>query len=414
MSTVLYRLGRFAARRPWLVIGSWFLLAAAVVVANSTIGRDFEDTFTVPGQDSDDALVLLEAAQLDAAGVSAQLVIASVVPGEPITDDLAQIDQIRAEFAELDDVVAVADPQISADGTVALVRVQYPPSDEMTAVALKDLKERRAELDEANGLRVEADGELFFVFEEAQTGTGEMIGIVAAIVILLIAFGSVIAMGLPIGTALFGLALGTSALGLVNYLIDIPSWAPQMVAMVGIGVGIDYALFLVTRHREYLAQGMTVQESVGRATATAGQAVIFAGGTVVIAILGLAVAGVPFLTAAGVATSLVVLVIAVTAAITLLPPSWPRASVLVNGIRSKAVAGDRSDHSPRWRPGAGTYRYAWGYTRRCHCAAHRPHCRVLALELGFRSTANSVRTHRNVRRSTPTTEKIGAWFPPAR
>ena len=101
------------------------------------------------------------------------------------------------------------------------------------------------------------------MFEEAQTGTGEMIGIVAAIVILLIAFGSVIAMGLPIGTALFGLALGTSALGLVNYLIDIPSWAPQMVAMVGIGVGIDYALFLVTRHREYLAQGMTVQESVG-------------------------------------------------------------------------------------------------------------------------------------------------------
>ena len=136
MSTVLYRLGRFAARRPWLIVGSWFLLAAAVVVANSTIGRDFEDTFTVPGQDSDDALVLLEAAQLDAAGASAQLVIASVVPGEPITDDLAQIDQIRAEFAELDDVVAVADPQISADGTVALVRVQYPPSDEMTAVAL--------------------------------------------------------------------------------------------------------------------------------------------------------------------------------------------------------------------------------------------------------------------------------------
>ena len=91
MSTALYRLGRFAARRHWLVIGSWFFLAAAVVVANSTIGRDFEDTFTVPGQDSDDALVLLEAAQLDAAGASAQLVIASVVPGEPITDDLAQI-----------------------------------------------------------------------------------------------------------------------------------------------------------------------------------------------------------------------------------------------------------------------------------------------------------------------------------
>ena len=265
MSTVLYRLGRFAARRPWLVIGSWFLLAAAVVVANSTTGRDFEDTFTVPGQDSDDALVLLEAAQLDAAGVSAQLVIASVVPGEPITDDLAQIDQIRAEFAELDDVVAVADPQISADGTVALVRVQYPPSDEMTAVALEDLKERRAELDEANGLRVEADGELFFVFEEAQTGTGEMIGIVAAIVILLIAFGSVIAMGLPIGTALFGLALGTSALGLVNYLIDIPSWAPQMVAMVGIGAYEPRAIMKSSHATPEEAVGIVTAVGAGRA-----------------------------------------------------------------------------------------------------------------------------------------------------
>ena len=370
MSTVLYRLGRFAARRPWLIVGSWFLLAAAVVVANSTIGRDFEDTFTVPGQDSDDALVLLEAAQLDAAGASAQLVIASVVPGEPITDDLAQIDQIRAEFAELDDVVAVADPQISADGTVALVRVQYPPSDEMTAVALEDLKERRSELDEANGLRVEADGELFFVFEEAQTGTGEMIGIVAAIVILLIAFGSVIAMGLPIGTALFGLALGTSALGLVNYLIDIPSWAPQMVAMVGIGVGIDYALFLVTRHREYLAQGMTVQESVGRATATAGQAVIFAGGTVVIAILGLAVAGVPFLTAAGVATSLVVLVM-VTAAITLLPAFL---GLLVLGSTASASRRREIDPtvSPRWEAWGRHVSRTVGVRHRSR-AARRPH-----------------------------------------
>ena len=122
-------------------------------------------------------------------------------------------------------------------------------------------------------------------------------------------------MGLPIGTACSGL-LGTSAPG--RQLSDrYPVVGTAMVAMVSIGVGIDYALFLVTRHREYLAQGMTVQESVGRATATAGQAVIFAGGTVVIAILGLAVAGVPFLTAAGVATSLVVLVM-VTAA-TLLP-----------------------------------------------------------------------------------------------
>ena len=168
-------------------------------------------------------------------------------------------------------------------------------------------------------------------------------------------------MGLPIGTALFGLALGFSSLGLLNHLIDIPSWAPTMVSMVGIGVGIDYALFLVTRHREYLAQGMTIQESAGRAVATAGQAVIFAGGTVVIAILGLAVAGVPFVTAAGVATSLVVLIM-VLAAITLLPAFLGLAGHTVNGLtkRTRAKRATTSAISPRWEAwGAHVSRHAW-------------------------------------------------------
>ncbi len=108
--------------------------------------------------------------------------------------------------------------------------------------------------------------------------------------------------------ALFGLTLGVSSMSLITYVIKIPSFAPQVGAMVGLGVGIDYALFVVTRHREFLARGLGVEESVGRAVATAGQAVVFAGGTVVIAILGLALAGVPFMTAAGVAISVIVLI----------------------------------------------------------------------------------------------------------
>ncbi len=115
-------------------------------------------------------------------------------------------------------------------------------------------------------------GDLFFAFEDPGTGIGELIGLVAAVVILLVAFGSLIAMGLPIGMALFGLALGISSMSLITYLIDIPSWAPELGSMIGLGVGIDYALFLVTRHREFLARGMTVEEAVGRAVATAGQA----------------------------------------------------------------------------------------------------------------------------------------------
>ena len=121
------------------------------------------------------------------------------------------------------------------------------------------------------------------------------------------AFGSVTAMGLPIGMALFGLAVGISSMSLIAHLISIPSFAPQLASMIGLGVGIDYALLLVTRHREHLARGMEIEEAAGQSVATAGRAVIFAGGTVVIAILGLVVAGIPFMTAAGVGISVVVL-----------------------------------------------------------------------------------------------------------
>src|SRR5262249_29443272 len=152
-----------------------------------------------------------------------------------------------------------------------------------------------------SSLRIEMGGDLLFAFTEPQTGAGEIIGLIAAICILLAAFGSLIAMGLPIGLALVGLAIGTSSLSLVAYLVDVPTWAPVLGSMVGLGVGIDYALFIVTRHREFLERGIAVEESVGRAVATAGQAVLIAGTTVVIAILGLAAAGVPFITAGGIA-----------------------------------------------------------------------------------------------------------------
>ena len=346
MPIVLHRIGRFAASRPWTVVGLWLFVAAIVIVSAAAGGKELEDTFTVPGTDSDDALVLLEQASSEQAGMSAQVVVAAVDEGESVVGRDEAIESVRARFAELPEVVAVSEPQFSPDGTVALLRVLYPPSHELSRATLEAFEEVRAELDGA-GVRVEANGELHFTFAEPETGTGELIGIVAAVVILLVAFGSVLAMGLPIGTALFGLALGVSAMGLVNYLIDIPSWAPQMASMVGIGVGIDYALFLVTRHREYLAQGMTVPEAAGRAVATAGQAVIFAGGTVVIAILGLVVAGVPAVTGAGVATSVVVLIM-VIAAVTLLPAFLGISGQRINGLRARRRAEVRVGVSERW------------------------------------------------------------------
>ncbi|MEO8106043.1 MAG: MMPL family transporter [Actinomycetes bacterium] len=364
MSSLMYRWGRLAARRPWRVIGAWLVLSVLVVAASASFGKQLEDSFVVPGLDSQEAVDLQLAAQSDRAGLTAQVVARPLDAGSTFGDS----SRGRADLAALEEAVANLPKVIGAatvfspDDSVALIRVQYPVVEELDPVDLDNLKSLVDAGRADSALQVEASGDLFFAFEEAPTGVGEMLGLGAAVVILLIAFGSVIAMGLPIGIALIGLAVGTSALSLVTYVVDIPSFAPVVGAMVGLGVGIDYALFLVTRHREFLAQGMPVEESVGRAVATAGQSVIFAGGVVVIAILGLAVSGIPFMTAAGIAVSVMVAVM-VVAAVTLLPALLGVAGERINGLR----AGRRKARSERvagktwFRWGKHVSGHAWGY-----------------------------------------------------
>ncbi len=333
MSRALYRLGRLAVRRPWAVIGSWLVVSLLVIGASSAFGDKLEDSMGAPGLDSQKATDLLTDAGSDRAGLTAQVVLTPRDEGATFSDSAgarAALEQVQASVSTLPRVLAASPPQISDDGRVALIRVQYPVLEELGPTDLENLKALGADFNTGSVLRMELGGDLFFAFEAPGAG-GEVIGLVLAVLILLIAFGSVIAMGLPIGMALFGLALGISSMSLITYLIDIPSWAPVVGSMVGLGVGIDYALFVVTRHREYLARGMTVEESVGRAVATAGQSVVFAGGTVVIAILGLAVAGVPFMTAAGLAISVIVLIMVVSS-VTLLPAFLGLAGHRINGF----------------------------------------------------------------------------------
>ncbi|MGD2100992.1 MAG: MMPL family transporter [Acidimicrobiia bacterium] len=386
MSHRLYLLGRFAARRPWTVVAIWVAVAALVIGATSAFGGELEDSLEVPGLDSQAALDLLSSAESDSAGLTAQVVATPHEEGASFVDDMtAQEDlrEIRDGLIALPNVVGVTEPAVSPDGRVALLRVQYPVVEESSVVDLHNLKKFGAEAGEASSLQVEMNGDLFNAFEEAETGAGEMIGLLAAVVVLLVAFGSVIAMGLPIGLALFGLALGVASMGLIDYLIDIPSWAPQMATMIGLGVGIDYALFLVTRHREFLADGYPVVESAGRAVATAGQAVIFAGGTVVIAILGLAVAGIPFLTAAGVATSVVVGVM-VVASVTLLPAFLGLAGERINGLLRRSRRRVKRTGGAGWaRWGAHVSRHAWKYAVGVTLALLALTAPVLSLRLGW-------------------------------
>jgi len=336
MSQSLYRLGRLSARRPWLVIGSWLVLTLVVVGASSTFGQRLKDSLQVPGLDSQQASELMAAAGAGDDGLTAQVVVTPLAADATFFDSAearSALAQLQAGAAALPHVLKTTDPAgalaagpqvavqrgvVSADGRVALIRLQYPLVDELSPEDLSNLKAFGADAAAGSPLRIEMGGDLYFAFEQAQPGLGELIGLLVAALILFIAFGSVIATALPLGTAVLGLAIGVSSMSLIANVIDIPSWAPILGAMVGLGVGIDYALFIVTRHRDYLARGVPVEESVGSALATAGKPVVVAGGIVVVAILGLAVAGVPFMTAGGIAISVVVLVM-VGVSVTLLP-----------------------------------------------------------------------------------------------
>jgi putative drug exporter of the RND superfamily len=363
VSSRIYRLGRFAAIHPWRVIASWLLLAVTVVAASALVGREPVDNITVPGIDSQRAVDLLDAASLGTAGMTAQVVVTGSDPTRPLaTDNAAQreLAGLQTRLARLKKVVTTSDPAgelgragkstpasgtVSPDGRTALITVQYPVLDQLDASDLRALKE----VVEApfESIRVEAGGDLYFQFEQAEPPLGEIVGVIVAIIVLLVAFGSVIAAGLPIATALLGLTIGIGSLGLVGFLIEMPSYATMMAAMVGLGAGIDYALFVVTRHRENMVAGLSIPDSIARSVATAGTAVIFAGGTVMISILGLTIAGLPFITAGGVAIALVVLVM-ILASVTLLPALLGAVGHRIDrwhvGRKSEAAA----PHASRW------------------------------------------------------------------
>ena len=378
MSHQLYRLGVFASRRPWVVIGAWLAVSVVVITASAAFGRQLEAEGPVPGLDSQSATDLLTSAGSGRAGLTAQVVATPLDQGVTFFDSAsarAALADAQAGVAALPNVLSTSDPTgalaagpeaavangaISPDGRVAVINVQYPVIEELSVADLVNLKEFGADARTGSPLQIELNGDLFTSFEEAPSGTSELIGLVAAIVILLLAFGSLIAAGLPLGMAIFGLALGISSMSLITYLIDIPSFAPQMASMIGLGVGIDYALFVVSRHRENLAHGMSIEESIGRTVGTAGKAVVYAGATVVVAILGLAVAGVPFMTAAGIATSAIVLIM-VVASVTLLPAFLGLVGHRINRRSRNNPADVASASAGRLRWGSHVSRHAWKY-----------------------------------------------------
>ncbi|MEY2570115.1 MAG: putative drug exporter of the superfamily, partial [Acidimicrobiaceae bacterium] len=298
-------------------------------------------------------------------GQSARIVLHTDEGRLDDADHAATVVRARGQLAGGHDVAGVTDPfatqsaAISVDGQTAYLDVTYA-LDKLTAAQLDDAM---AVTDgaRAGGVDVELTGSLALLAQADPSS--ELIGVGVAIIVLLVAFGSVVAMGLPIATALMGIFVGASAVGLLSAFMDVPEFSLILCAMIGLGVGIDYALFIVTRHRQHLHEGMSVEDSAGTAVATAGQAVLFAGTTVVIAILGLFLAGLPAISSMGAAVALVV-TISMAAAVTLLPGLLGLAGTKIDrlSIHRKAHVAKPAQEtlSGRWAHHVGSHpvRYA--------------------------------------------------------
>jgi RND superfamily putative drug exporter len=326
VSAVLYRWGHVCARHRIAVVVIWIVAVIAIVAVARSVGAQTSDNLTLPGTESTRATNLLAAKLPDQQNGTNPIVLAST-DGSRL-DQGANENAVKAAVRSLKQepgVRAVISPlssegsgALSKDGKIAYISVAL--KDDPGDLTVDDANEiiDAADPAEKAGIQVEAGGYLGKQVSKPSTHSSEVIGILAAIIILSIAFGTAVAMSIPITTAILGLLSGLSLIALLGHAIEIPSIAPTLGTMLGLGVGIDYALFIVTRHREGLAAGLGTEEAVARACATSGSAVVFAGGTVVIALLSLVFAGIPIVSALGYSAAIVV-TIAILAASSLLP-----------------------------------------------------------------------------------------------
>src|SRR3954468_10694567 len=352
MANLLYRFGRFSYQRRRLVAAVWALFLVLLGVGALTLGGKTANTFSIPGTESQRALDALKQELPAASGASATVVV-KAPDGKTLADPTvkAAVGAMVAKVSKVPEVIGAVDPftskAISPDGSTGLISVQFDkPADELSHES-SDGYDGLSGL--SNGdLQVVPGGQIKAGIPEI--GATEVIGVAVAAVVLVVTFGSLVAAGMTLVTALLGVLAGMAGVFIVTAFTDVSSTAPILALMLGLAVGIDYSLFISSRHRLQLAEGMDPEESVARATATAGSAVLFAGATVVIALAGLSVVGVPFLTAMGFAAAATVLT-AVLVALTLLPAmlGFVGKRILPRKIRKAPATAATEGLGFRWR-----------------------------------------------------------------
>jgi RND superfamily putative drug exporter len=367
VSSLLRRVAVFSARHRALVIGVWLVLLGGLVFGSHAAGTKYSSSAEVAGSDSAAANDVM-ARSFDPNLSDASPIVFHTEDGK-LTDagNRAVVEDSMKSLSQAENVKSVSDPyeHLSKDG-----RTAYATALPSTALGDITVADAEAILDsaaapaEGSGVQVEAGGQLGQKISKPEAHSSEIIGLAAAMLILVLVFGTVTAMALPIAAALFGVMAGLSLISLLGHLVAVPDVAPTVATMIGLGVGIDYSLFIVTRARSARHDGMSTTDAIGHAAATSGSAVAFAGVTVVIALLSLAVSGVSLITVLGQASAIVV-VVAVLASMTLLPALLGLCGDRIERLRVGRDRRPTLGHSALWE--------RWGER-----VARRPHLVAIA------------------------------------
>jgi RND superfamily putative drug exporter len=355
MTPVLYALGKACSRHGWIVVGIWAVLFAGFVAVDHSIGDNLSDDLTLPGTDSQAATDVLNDKFPSRANGTVPIVF--VAPdGGKVTDSKYKdaITGVYQDYTKDPDVASAVSPfsdagaaQVSKDASTAYISLTLKDSaSDLSIAEAQDILDVATPA-ESTGLEVSAGGYVGAKLSKPSTHASEVIGLLAAVVILVLTFGTLVAMSMPIVTAIAGLGIGLSAIAIIGSFTEVPTTAPSLATMIGLGVGIDYGLFVVTQHRAQIAAGMDPLESAARATAIAGGAVVFAGCTVIIALLCLLIAGIPIVTSLGY-TSAIVVALAMLAAITLLPAMLGLLGHRINRGRVTSYTGAPNPHQSGW------------------------------------------------------------------
>jgi RND superfamily putative drug exporter len=355
VTRLLYALGHLCVRRRWIVLGVWMLVFAVLAIAARTVGPDVNDNLRLPGSDSQRATDLLsERFPSQANGTNP--VVLEAPKGAKLTDSKFKqpIDDTIAAFKKDPDVRDATSP-LTSQGKDILAKderigyIALSLSASPSELTTDDAERIVGEADPARhaGLDVSFAGYVGQKVSKPETHSSEVIGLGMAVIVLLLTFGTVVAMGLPIITAVVGLVSGLSIITLISQVAEVPTVAPTLATMIGLGVGIDYALFIVTRHQAQRRAGMATAESIARAAATSGGAVVFAGTTVIVALLSLAVVNIPLVTTLGYTAALVVAIVA-AASITLLPAILGLVGDRIDRLALPHRRTPRDDHPHGW------------------------------------------------------------------